>query len=546
MIKLSYNIILLFIGFQVSFSPSVAQETVKFDTKTWSHKQNREEFARIFPGETDKSIAHMKAYLKEHPGDAEVLYGLSVAYYSKKDKSNGFLFFSEAIDAGIPVERFMAGPREILAPLYKTKKFIKLTQGKTLIHGPMTGSVTSHSAKVWIRTFYEETFEVIIAGDSLLKNPVGTVSGQTNNKNDYTGIVLINGLQAGTKYYYTLNIRGNTQAPLASFTTFPEKGEPGFLRVAFGGGAFYNPAKERVWTVIAGQIPEFFIGMGDNVYIDHPDLPDVQKFCYYQRESSPEFRQMLASVPYYSVWDDHDFGVNDSYGGAGKYTPDWKPGVLKIYKENTLNPYYAGGEEQPGTWYNFSAGDVDFFMLDTRYYRTPSFVKDTTGKANMLGKVQMKWLKDKLKESKADFKVIVSSVPWSDGAKDIMEGRFDTWRGYPQERKEIFDFLTRNKIEGVVLFSADRHRHDAWKHIRPDDYALYEFTSSRLTNIHYHGLRSGALFGYNEKAGLGILEFNTKVLQPYMVFKIISIDNELIDQMRIYLHQLKTPENKRR
>jgi alkaline phosphatase D len=185
-------------------------------------------------------------------------------------------------------------------------------------------------------------------------------------------------------------------------------------------------------------------------------------------------------------------------------------------------------------------------MLDTRYYRIPSFVKDSGANANMLGKVQMEWLKEKLEKSKADFKVIVSSIPWSDGAKDIMEGRYDTWRGYTKERKEIFDFLTQHKIEGVVLLSADRHRHDAWKHIRPDDYALYEFTSSRLTNIHYHELRTGALFGYNEKAGFGMLEFNTKTPQPYMVFRIMSIDNELIDQMRIYLHQLKTPEKKKR
>jgi alkaline phosphatase D len=95
-----------------------------------------------------------------------------------------------------------------------------------------------------------------------------------------------------------------------------------------------------------------------------------------------------------------------------------------------------------------------------------------------------------------------------------------------------------------VLLSADRHRHDAWKHKRPDDYSLYEFTSSRLTNIHYHELRKDALFGYNENCGFGIIEFNTAAKQPYLVFKIININNELIDQIRIYLHQLQTPVTK--
>ncbi len=120
-----------------------------------------------------------------------------------------------------------------------------------------------------------------------------------------------------------------------------------------------------------------------------------------------------------------------------------------------------------------------------------------------------------------------------------MEGRYDTWRGYPKERQDIFDFLTANNIEGVILLSADRHRHDAWRHDRPGDYPLYEFTSSRLTDIHYHPLRPGALFGYNEKNGFGMLAFHPQALHPYVVFKIINIDNKLIDQIRIYRFQLE-------
>ncbi len=516
--------------------PSTSQELVSFNSKKWKKRQNREEYALIFSGKVDVAINNMKQFLHENKNDPEVLYGLSVAYYSKNDTVNGFMYFNLAVNAGIAVERFMAGPRKILATLYKKQKFKQLIKGKELIHGPMMGAITTHSAKVWIRTFNETSFKVIIASDSLMKNPIGSYSGNTDELKDYTGIVQINGLKAKTKYFYTLEIAGLSIPGFSSFKTFPEKGETGLQRIAFGGGAAYNPDYEHIWSVIANQNLDFFIGMGDNVYIDHPELPDVQKYCYYQRESAPQFRKMLTTVPYYSVWDDHEFGVNDSYGGSQKFLPAWKPEVLKVYKENTLNPYYAGGKNQPGTWYEFSMGDVDFFMIDTRYYRTSS----TNAEPNMLGAVQMSWLKDKLKGSQATFKIIVSSVPWAYGAKDAMEGRFDTWRGYKKERAEIFSFLSLNKIEGVVLLSADRHRHDVWKHERPGDYALYEFTSSRLTNIHYHELRTGALFGYNQKNGFGILEFNTKVQQPYIVFKIISIDNELINQVRIYLHQLKS------
>lgn len=535
-----FGFLYLVVFLNLSFDAALSQEVVKYDGVMWRHRQNREEFARIFSGNPGKGIANMKAYLSKHPDDPESLFGLSVAFYSKHDEANGELFFAKALEAGIPIERFMAGPRKELASLYKTKKFKNLIQDKKIIHGSLTGSIGSNSAKVWIRTFYEETFKVIVARDSLMTDVVDTFTGSTHEKDDYTGIALLTGLKSGMKYYYSVTVEEINSPNIASFTTFKNSGQPGFLRVVFGGGAAYNPAKEHIWSVIKNQNPDFFIGMGDNVYIDHPELPDVQRYCYYRRESSPYFKEMLLSVPYYSVWDDHEFGKNDSYGGSDKFLPAWKTSVLKVFKENTLNPNYAGGESQPGTWYNFSAGDVDFFMVDTRYYRTPSFAKDTAANANMLGHEQMEWLKMKLKESEADFKVIVSSVPWSDGAKDVMDGRFDTWRGYKKERKEIFNFLTQNHINGVILLSADRHRHDAWKHERDNDYPLYEFTSSNLTNIHYHELRKDALLGYNEKSGFGVLEFNTKAKQPYVVFKIVNIDNELIDQIRIYLHQIKT------
>lgn len=529
---LKYFIVLLFLI--NGFFTALSQEVVSYDKKEWQRKQNREEYARIFSGEVDKAIENMEKFLAQNPNDAEVLYGLSVAWYSKNDNEKGLQYFQKAVKAGIPIEQFMAGPRSILAPLFGSPEFKNRIQDKKLIHGPMTGSVTENSAKVWIRTFNETAFQVAVASDSMMKNRLAQFEGNTSKSDDFTGIARLTDLSPNTRYFYRVEIDGKPVSPVATFTTFPAKREAGILRIAFGGGSAFNPDFEHIWTVIANQKPHLFLGMGDNVYIDHPKLPDVQKYCYYQRESEPRFREMLATVPYYSIWDDHDFGVNDSYGGPEKFQPAWKPEVLKVYRENTVNPYYAGGDENPGTYYYFSMGDVDFFMLDTRYYRIPT----TDANPNMLGAEQMAWLKDKLKNSDAKFKVIVSSVPWSDGAKDAMEGRFDTWRGYPKERTEIFSFLTENNIGGVLLLSADRHRHDAWKHQRPGDYPLYEFTSSRLTNIHYHELRKGALFGYNEKNGFGVLEFNTQAAQPYVVFKIINIDGELIDQMRVYLHQL--------
>ncbi len=520
---------LFFIG-NISFS----QEKIQFDGSEWKRQQNKHEFAKIFTGQADEAIKNMAEFITKNGADAEVYFGLSVAWYSKNKNKTGLAYFNKAIESGLPIERFMAGPKKTLKALYSTTAFKILVADKELIHGPLLGSMNDRSVAVWIRTFNEVSFTIDLSKDAFMGSISSSFTGKTLSENDFTGIARLKGLKPSTKYYYTIRINDKSVTDILTFNTFPEKGSSKTIRFAFGGGAAYNPDFEQIWDVIGFQKPDAFFAMGDNVYIDKPKVPEAQKNTYYQRQSSPQFKSMTASVPLFSIWDDHDFGVNDSYGGAERFTPKWKTKVLEIFKENYANPTYGGGAGQPGTWYDFSMGNIDFFMLDARYYRTPS----TDKSPNMLGKTQMDWLKNQLSKSNALFKVIVSSVPWSDGAKDTMEGRFDTWRGYQNERKEIFDYLTDNSIPGVFLLSADRHRHDAWKHQRENDYPLYEFTSSRLTNIHYHKIREKSLFGYNQKNGFGLIEFNMAPEQPYLVFKVINIDGELISQIRVYHHQL--------
>ena len=126
--------------------------------------------------------------------------------------------------------------------------------------------------------------------------------------------------------------------------------------------------------------------------------------------------------------------------------------------------------------------------MDTRYYREPS-------EGQMLGPIQLSWLKRKLKNSTAKFKVICSSVPMTPGVKP---GSKDTWDGYSLERMEIFSYIKKNKINGVFVLAADRHRSDAWKNDDFDSsYPIYEFMSSKLTNIHTHKIIKGCIFLYN-------------------------------------------------
>ena len=158
----------------------------------------------------------------------------------------------------------------------------------------------------------------------------------------------------------------------------------------------------------------------------------------------------------------------------------------------------------------------------------------------MLGEKQKEWLFEKLKNSKATFTVLASSVPWAQGTKP---GSLDTWDGHPEEREEIFTFIEDQNIEGVLLISADRHRSDIWRIARPDGYDFFDMESSKLTNIHTHEVMREALFGYNKKCSVALLEFDTRRDDPQVAYRILSIDDEDIYRRTIYRSELSFDRN---
>tara|TARA_Y100000588_G_scaffold394790_1_gene517303 strand:+ start:2193 stop:3488 length:1296 start_codon:yes stop_codon:yes gene_type:complete len=303
--------------------------------------------------------------------------------------------------------------------------------------------------------------------------------------------------------------------------------------IAFGGGAGYVPANERVWDTIRSLDPRALLLLGDNVYIDDPQTPEMQRFHYYRRQSQPEWMKLAKQVPIYGIWDDHDFTTNDGWGGPEIDKPKWKRKVWEIFKENYDNPYYGGGEKQPGCWFDFWIGKIHFVLIDGRYYRESP--KGET--PSMLGSAQMKWLKKTLKQP-AVFTVFCTNVPLTPKVKP---GSKDTWDGFDSEREQIFKFIAEEKIPGVIILSADRHRSDAYKIDTgiKGMYPLYECQSSRLTNQHVHGLIKHSLFGYNAKQSFGRVDFDLNAADPTVKYTIINIDGKSIHSLTVKRSELE-------
>lgn len=470
---------------------------------------------------------------------AEKEFVLSMIACEKGDVSSALSHAKAAIKSGLPFERLLAGPKEVLTPLYNSKEFKSWSQTENaplLLHGPMLGVIKSDSAQVWVRTAEEASVSIKftdISSDE--KKSVTTKPVQTTKTDDYTGIIKLTALKPSTSYSYQVVINGKVNGSMATLTTQKPARSKGKYRVAFGGGAGYTEDKERMWNTISEQHPHALLLLGDNVYIDHPESSITQRYCYYRRHARKEWQNLVASVPVYSIYDDHDFGTNDCNPGPKINSPAWKPDVWKIYTQNWNNPSYGGGDQQPGCWYNFHLGDIHFIMLDCRYYR------DRNG-GSMIGPVQKKWLFDTLKKNKgkSTFTVVVSSVPWSHGTKP---GSKDTWDGYPTEREEIFSYFEQQRLDGVLLISADRHRSDIWKTPRAHGYDLYDFQSSRLTNVHVHPImksskKSKMLYGYNKTCSFGQLDFDSTKKNPIVTLKIIDINGKPHHSMTLTRKQL--------
>ena len=408
--------------------------------------------------------------------------------------------------------------------------------GIQLFGGPMLGDVTSTSAKFWLRTTHPCRITLEITEANSANPSILTFKTKATETNDLTVVLEGKGLKPFTEYVANFSDENGPVGRRENrFRTSPALGQKERFSVAFGGGARYNPPKERIWKTIAGRNPHAFLFLGDNLYQDKPTHRNLQRVYYYRRQMRPEFIELSATTACYAIWDDHDFGANDVSGGGDPFKPAWKLPVWKVFKENWPNPYFGGGEKQPGCWFDFSIGDVDFFMTDGRYYR--DFKKGT-----MLGPVQKQWLKEKLSNSKATFKVIASGTLWTETAD---KGGKDSWWGVPEEREEIFSLIDEKNIDGVILLSADRHRTDIYKIKRPDGYDLYEFETSKLTNNHTHGTKKEAVFSYNKGNFFGLLDFDFNKQDPAVTFRCITIEDKEVYNLTLKHSQLsksKVPE----
>ena len=158
--------------------------------------------------------------------------------------------------------------------------------------------------------------------------------------------------------------------------------------------------------------------------------------------------------------------------------------AFEIYNSNANYDPPVPGEH----YYDFRYGDVVFFVMDTRRYRSRTDDDITTH--TMLGDTQLTalhtWL-SRVNET-STFKFIVSSVPFT--SLWTHDAQLDSWAGFPAEKAGLLEAF--HSVPNIMILSGDRHEFAAveFSSASPVHHTVREFSTSPLSMFYVPFVRT--------------------------------------------------------
>lgn len=413
---------------------------------------------------------------------------------------------------------------------------LQILFSQTVTHSVVVGGVTETSARLWIRTSSQADVKIELADNPLFVNSFFSGTKAVEPDKEFSTIIDVAGLQPEQVYFYRIWIN-NLLADFEQrkFHTFPAPGTEAAFSFAFGSCIYSgDPPVASVFNEMIKHDPKFFINLGDWTY---PDTTDATPFNnnYFSNDynlvkqsylnkfrNDYEMDTIFKTTPISYIYDDHDFSNNNSSATTVSFSVPIKPTIfgddfvaIEIpyqgsERENSIRGYkdfmpsYPLVNESRGIYHKFSYGNVDVFMLDLRAQRSPNqaslkkdsinniWVYEPADSQTILGRdhspgegtTQIDWLLSELLSSTADWKFLVSSVPFNIAQQELIEfgmeiqdsilqlpppypegvrGIFaamefsDKWAGFPKDIDTLMNFISVNQIKNVIILSGDSH-----------------------------------------------------------------------------------------
>lgn len=383
------------------------------------------------------------------------------------------------------------------------------------LHGVASGDPLADRVILWTRVTSPDGGAVevsyTVALDKAFTTIVAEGSGMATSERDHTFKVDVDGLEAGTTYWYRFEALG--EFSYTGRTRTAPTGGVDRLRFAvvscssWGHGYFhaYRHLAERADLDCVLHLGDYIYEYGDNQYPRtrqaRPYEPSHEivtladyRMRYRQYRTDADLQAVHQQHPFIAIWDDHE-SANDSWSdGAENHDTategDWaerKAAAYQAYIE-----YLPIREQEEGKiWREFEFGDLaHLLMLDTRLWgrdEQPTdqadleTINDPT--RTLLGTDQEAWLSERLDASAAKWRVLGQQVMVAQWDLGFLTN-VDQWDGYAAARDRLFDELEAHP--NTVVLTGDIHTHWAWTLSRdPNDPGFDKDTGAGAVGVEF-------------------------------------------------------------
>ena len=356
----------------------------------------------------------------------------------------------------------------------------------------MLGHVGQRNAEIWVNWPMEN--ETVSIKYSTITDEVNASQGgkeifSVSKENNLSKKIVLSLLQPGAHYTFFLESK-SFKTKVYEFTTQElwqwRKDAPNFS-VVFGSCTYVNDTEfdrlgkaygqsDSIFNVISELHPNAMIWGGDNIYLREGDFETQANMeaRYLKARQVPSIQKLLSTCPQYAIWDDHDFGPNDSHSSF-----QYKKESLAAFKEMWGNSNYGFSKNENNCITGkVTINDIDLYLLDNRSFRIPPGTSGIT--PQMLGKEQINWLIQDLKSSKASFKLVAVGSQVLSSVAD-----FENYANYQEEREYLLKEIAENKIKNVIFLTGDRHFAELSQLTLANEIRVLDITSSPLTSRPY-------------------------------------------------------------
>lgn len=366
-------------------------------------------------------------------------------------------------------------------------------------HGVASGDPLSDRVILWTRISPQVNAAIDvkwrICRDIEMTDEANSGVFTTNADRDYTVKVDADGLMPNTWYYYQFEA-GDKKSEIGRTKTAAETGLDR-LRLAVVSCSSFPHGFFNVYRILSERNDlDAVVHLGDYIYeygegeYDDKDLREQRALLpkheiislsdYRQRHNlhkrDPDLQAVHQQYPFIVTWDDHEF-ANDTWVGGAENHNDGE-GDFFARKRAAKQAYFEWmpirnqPDDLEAVYRKLQFGNlVDLMVLDTRVEgrdeQVGFFTQSERHDPNrtLLGFDQEQWLHNQLSASTAKWKICgqqvqiqhIGPVALPDSLGGGASFFLDTWDGYTETRRRLFNHIEQNNIDNFVVLTGDIH-----------------------------------------------------------------------------------------